>query len=77
MQEDSDFEEGEMVEGKLNSAQKKRLKHDLMAMGYEDEEDDLEDSPSSPEQQQDFDAQKKLFAAQMRAEILGGGGPKQ
>jgi hypothetical protein len=53
--EDSDFEgeEGELVEGQLNSDQKKRLKHDLMAMGYEEEEDDLEDSP---QEEKDFDA---------------------
>ena len=41
--EDSDGEEGELVEGRLNSDQKKQLRKDLMAMGYEEEEDDLDE----------------------------------
>ena len=32
-------EEGELEENELNSAQKRRLKRDLMMMGYDEDED--------------------------------------
>lgn len=38
-------EEGEMEEGELNSAQKRRLKRDLLMMGY-DEDEDYEENPA-------------------------------
>jgi len=46
MEEDDDYgssdeldEEGELEEGELNSAQKRRLKRDLLMMGYDEDED--------------------------------------
>jgi len=64
-------DEGALEEGELNSAQKLRLKRDLLMMGYDDDEDYEEKSEvanlgkaiaGSLSQEEQFAMNKKLFA---------------